>query len=1063
MAELLARGDNSLPWHSPELREEYNISSKASFILHIGVFEKNMATSISSRIFSGLDANEKIECEQRLDQEGSTCFAKVPLNSVGAPAMKQFSISSLPWALGHLDKLRFTKLDSTLFKNDCNHLADELELFSSTLKPAQERGPGVLRANDILALLMSHLVPWADFEPKWQYVLQIDWVDGYSADSDNNQEDDENVGEDLNDKDKHLVLPILNSFYFEDIEKAHADLKINPCRTLKAYLTQSSHRNPDLYSQDGIAPIINKLHPRKMPLGRWPSQPENAMSLMQQFAINTAIDDLSEGGILSVNGPPGTGKTTLLRDIIAHNLVERATKLSSFNDVEDTIDNDGFIVSALTGFEMIIASSNNSAVENISKELPQLTSLAKEFQSFDYILPVANQMAAEYRAKREFKIGKNGEGKQREYYLFHPLEEKKKCWGLISVALGKKSNRDKFSQRLLTDEHFLRKTSVEKNRPDSENFLSLWRWKFYHNAETFISAKNRFTGCLRQSKKLQDILASYSDLLSENNEELLSSLRDNLTEKQVICDGEIKKLKLLELDKDIIDAQIKDVVQRQDFIESEAPGIWARLFNRQKMRSYREKIKYIQAELLMLSAQLTVELKKVAEQRKKCVEVELEVMKLRHEIEHEHNKKEQYNKKLSSFQQQFSDVKIPDLTCPINDAELQRVAYWQDVRINRQRSQLFIAAMQLHQAWLYEALGKKRFSDKIYHLGRFMSHPHLDTAPIKWWQTLSMFVPVLSTTFASVGRMLNGVKGEEIGWLMIDEAGQASPQQAVGAIWRAKRVLVVGDPLQIEPVFTTSPALVKHLCEDGLQQNAIHWNPGKVSVQQVVDRSNRWGCTLEVMNTTIWIGIPLWVHRRCIEPMFSLSNAMAYNSRMIHGLETKKIISQPINGTFENHWLISRGGIGDKQYRDSHGKSLLKLLDRLLLEHIELQSIFIITPFKAVKYALLELISQRDLKTWKRFSPLLKQKDIDAWKKKGVGTIHTFQGKENDVVILVLGCDEQDAGGAKWASGKPNLLNVALTRAKKHIFIIGDPSVWYTLPGFDRVAKTLPEKYVDDI
>lgn len=39
-----------------------------------------------------------------------------------------------------------------------------------------------------------------------------------------------------------------------------------------------------------------------------------------------------------------------------------------------------------------------------------------------------------------------------------------------------------------------------------------------------------------------------------------------------------------------------------------------------------------------------------------------------------------------------------------------------------------------------------------------------------------------------------------MGWFLLDEAGQACPQYALGAIWRARRAIVIGDPLKIPPV-----------------------------------------------------------------------------------------------------------------------------------------------------------------------------------------------------------------------------------------------------------------------
>jgi hypothetical protein len=206
-------------------------------------------------------------------------------------------------------------------------------------------------------------------------------------------------------------------------------------KALDKYLSQGVDRKPDLYSQAGLAPISKKLHPAKMPQGRWPAEPDHAMSLMQQFAINTAVEELAEGGILSVNGPPGTGKTTLLRELIAHNIVERAKVLARFDKIEDTLAPQGFIVPELSGYEMIVASSNNAAVENISKELPQKKSLAKEFQAFDYLCPTANQIAAEYLPKRQRKIFKPQSGKQREFHIFRPMGDEKHCWGWRPVKI----------------------------------------------------------------------------------------------------------------------------------------------------------------------------------------------------------------------------------------------------------------------------------------------------------------------------------------------------------------------------------------------------------------------------------------------------------------------------------------------------------------------------------------------------------------------------------------------------------------------------------------------------
>ncbi|WP_245498053.1 hypothetical protein [Rhizobium ruizarguesonis] len=57
--------------------------------------------------------------------------------------------------------------------------------------------------------------------------------------------------------------------------------------------------------------------------------------------------------------------------------------------------------------------------------------------------------------------------------------------------------------------------------------------------------------------------------------------------------------------------------------------------------------------------------------------------------------------------------------------------------------------------------------------------------------------------------------------------------------------------------------------------------------------------------------------------------------------------------------------------------------------------------------------------------------------------MHTVQGREAEAVFFVLGAPDPAQRGARaWAGGKPNLLNVATTRAKEALYVIGNRELW---------------------
>ena len=72
-------------------------------------------------------------------------------------------------------------------------------------------------------------------------------------------------------------------------------------------------------------------------------------------------------------------------------------------------------------------------------------------------------------------------------------------------------------------------------------------------------------------------------------------------------------------------------------------------------------------------------------------------------------------------------------------------------------------------------------------------------------------------------------------------------------------------------------------------------------------------------------------------------------------------------------------------------------------------------------------------------------------------TVHAFQGQEADMVILVLGSSTGEVGRfqRRWAAVPANLLNVAVTRARNDLVVIGDYEAWTAETVFAEAAKRL--------
>lgn len=278
--------------------------------------------------------------------------------------------------------------------------------------------------------------------------------------------------------------------------------------------------------------------------------------------------------------------------------------------------------------------------------------------------------------------------------------------------------------------------------------------------------------------------------------------------------------------------------------------------------------------------------------------------------------------------------------------------------------------------------------------------------------TVRRLFPVLGSTLLSMGNVFED-STDVIDRLVIDEAGQCHPAYAISGLMRSRSALIIGDVHQLPPVIRLSES------DDDRLQRASHvdfaderFHPFRVhersgtSAQQLADRA------VETRPT-------LTDHFRCHPDIIAVSDALAGYGLTVHRSSTATT-NAPLDGAVlfsstTGRQVRARGSWTNTSEADA----LLSLLEVLVSAGVPHGEIGIITPFVGQEQMLRTELSRRRL--------------LAAGL--GLGTVHRFQGGERAIVLFSAVVTE--ARSLPFVDDRPNLLNVAVSRARDHLVIFG--------------------------
>jgi hypothetical protein len=275
------------------------------------------------------------------------------------------------------------------------------------------------------------------------------------------------------------------------------------------------------------------------------------------------------------------------------------------------------------------------------------------------------------------------------------------------------------------------------------------------------------------------------------------------------------------------------------------------------------------------------------------------------------------------------------------------------------------------------------------------------------WSGLLGALPVWLVNLSDLHRVLP-LKKHLFDLVIIDEASQCDIASALPALHRAKRAVITGDTKQLSHVsFLSLASQSDFACQFGLDESQLErFNFRKVSLVDLASGS------INEQESVIFLN----EHFRSRPGIISISNEAFYSNKL--SIMTGHRMIDRL-GSAEYSVRRMGGERGENGVNEAEIDAIFGELQTLIKPAGAALSIGILSPFRAQVDAILKRVeASPDLHLLLNRHELL------------VGTAHSFQGEERDVMLLSFALDNASPSASFRYLDKEDVFNVSITRAR---------------------------------